>query len=148
MCDLRVTHFLCARNSLFNTMYTTTTMPSITPSNFCNFSIFFSDQKNIFQKSHYFWRGTHIRPSPMRRVRVVVIKRGPKQICTHLFYGRSDNLQWDPDWFEWCLSTPLMGPIGDQEAGNVNGDNGPPRVTNNNRFPRTPDGGRSQSVAL
>jgi hypothetical protein len=32
-------------------------MPSITPSNFCNFSIFFLDQKNIFQKSHYFGRG-------------------------------------------------------------------------------------------
>jgi hypothetical protein len=27
MCDLRVTHFMCARNSLFNTMYTTTAMP-------------------------------------------------------------------------------------------------------------------------
>ena len=57
MCDLCVTHFTCARNSLFNTMYTTTAMPSIIPSNFCNLSIFFSDQKNIFQKSHYFGRG-------------------------------------------------------------------------------------------
>jgi hypothetical protein len=57
MCDLCVIHFMCARNSLFNTMYTTIAMPSITPSNFCNFSIFFSDQKNIFQKSHYFGRG-------------------------------------------------------------------------------------------
>jgi hypothetical protein len=27
MCDLHVTHFMCARNSLFNTMYTTTPMP-------------------------------------------------------------------------------------------------------------------------
>jgi hypothetical protein len=27
MCDLCVTHFMCARNSLFNTMYTTTAMP-------------------------------------------------------------------------------------------------------------------------
>jgi hypothetical protein len=27
MCDLRVTHFMCARNSLFNMMYTTTAMP-------------------------------------------------------------------------------------------------------------------------
>jgi hypothetical protein len=46
-------------------MYTTTSHAPITPSSFCNFSIFFSDQKNIFQKSHYFGRGTHIRPSPL-----------------------------------------------------------------------------------
>jgi hypothetical protein len=44
----------------------------------------------------------------MRRVKVVDILRGPKQICTHLFYGRSDKLEWDPDRFEWYLSTPLM----------------------------------------
>jgi hypothetical protein len=64
MYDLRVTHFMCARNSLFNMMYITTAMPSITPSNFCNFSIFFSEKKIFFKNHTILGGGTHIRPSP------------------------------------------------------------------------------------
>jgi hypothetical protein len=44
----------------------------------------------------------------MKRVRVVMIKRGPKELCTLLYYGRSDCVSWDPELFQWDSSTPFM----------------------------------------
>ena len=57
MCDLCLTHIMGARNSVFNTMYIAVAMALMTPSNFYKFSMVFSYQKNVFWKSHYFWRG-------------------------------------------------------------------------------------------
>jgi hypothetical protein len=46
--------------------------------------------------------------SLLRRVPVVTIKRGPRKTDTHLFYGLSDRLQWDPNRFQWNITTPFM----------------------------------------
>jgi hypothetical protein len=44
----------------------------------------------------------------LRRVRVVIVKNGPKKTCTLLFYGRSDRLLWNPDQYQWDGATPIM----------------------------------------
>lgn len=46
----------------------------------------------------------------IRRVRVVSIKRQTKKLEMLLYYGRVDQLQWDPERFvwEWKGGTPLM----------------------------------------
>ena len=44
----------------------------------------------------------------MRRIQVVVIKRGPKKSCTYFFYSRSDRLRWDPERYEWDVFTSIM----------------------------------------
>ena len=37
----------------------------------------------------------------IRRVRVVEVKRGPKKTSMLLFYGKTHDLEWDPDRFQW-----------------------------------------------
>jgi hypothetical protein len=44
----------------------------------------------------------------MKRVRVALIKRGPKKTCMSLFYGHSDRLIWDPKRFQWNQTTLFM----------------------------------------
>jgi hypothetical protein len=44
----------------------------------------------------------------MRRVRVIPVKRGPKKSSIMFYYGCSDQLEWDPDRYQWNISIPLM----------------------------------------
>lgn len=44
----------------------------------------------------------------LRRVRVVVVQRGQRRLWSILFYGRVDQLQWDPNRFSWGDNTLLM----------------------------------------
>jgi hypothetical protein len=44
----------------------------------------------------------------MQRVRVVMVKKGPKKTCMLMFYGRSDRLIWDPDCYQWDVGTLIM----------------------------------------
>lgn len=51
------------------------------------------------------WTGT------FHRVRVIPIQRGPKKTEVLLFYGRVDQISWDPLKFEWddgAMNVPFM----------------------------------------
>lgn len=43
-----------------------------------------------------------------RRVRVIKVCRGPKKIESCLYYGRVDQLTWDPDRFQWPGQVALV----------------------------------------
>lgn len=44
----------------------------------------------------------------VHRVRVIEVKRGPKKKKSLLFYGKTHELEWDPEKFQWPSNTPCM----------------------------------------
>lgn len=44
----------------------------------------------------------------IRRARVVLVQSRQKKSCTRFYYGRTDQLDWDPNRFKWGNTIPFM----------------------------------------
>jgi hypothetical protein len=65
-------------------------------------------EENRMQGARWDVGGDFLESLVISCMRLVRVKIGPKKICTHLFYRRSNNLAYDPERYQWNCSTPLM----------------------------------------